>query len=185
MCKLVSSESIEFIKPPETMEPTTTTTSSANTTNNIATLKNKMTTVLTQNAISFANDSMYTTLCLQYPSKKITSAVIYMSAQANKMRPTKKRTWLEILNDKEKDGTNSKDSTCTSSSGSGSSGDSNYLDVESLALIVKQIMELIADRKGVDKSVFTDIEADLNSMRQKDSGGGGGDRDAKRQRTSK
>ncbi len=175
MNKLVSSESIEFIKPPETIESSTTTTSSS-TSNSTATLKREMITVVTQNAISFANDSMYTTLCLQYPSKKITSAVIYMSAQANKMRPTKKRTWLEILNDKEKDG--------ISSSGS------NYLDVESLALIVKQIMELIADRKGMDKSVFADIESDLNSMRQKDNsgiGGGssGGDRDAKRQRVSK
>jgi hypothetical protein len=178
---LVLSESIEFIKPPENMEPNTNTGITST-----ATLKQKMTSVLAQNAISFANDSMYTTLCLQYPSKIIASAAIYMSAQANKMRPTKQRTWLEILNDKD-DGGGSKGI----SSKDGGSYDS-YLDVESLALIVKQIMELIADRKGVDKRVFADIDADLNSMRLKEGGGGGrggggggADRDPKRQRTSK
>jgi len=114
---------------------------------------------LVQKAISFANDSMQTCLCLQYPATKIAAATIYMSGQANKMRPTNNRTWLDILD--------------------------HDLDIESLASIVKQILELIADRKGVDKGIFSSIEADLKAMKQDRNSGGGGERGAKRPRTSK
>ncbi len=111
-----------------------------------------------QKAISFANDSMQTCLCLQYPATKIAAATIYMSGQANKMRPTNNHTWLDILDD---------------------------LDNESVVSIVKQILELIADRKGVDMGIFSAIEADLKSMKQDQSNSGGGERGTKRQRTSK
>jgi hypothetical protein len=149
---MIKKKQIEFIKPPA----------------NPNKIQEQMMNALVQKAISFANDSMQTCLCLQYPSNKIAAATIYMSAQANKMRPTNGQSWLDILED---------------------------LDVESLVSIVKQILELIADRKGVDKRIFASIESDLKSMKQAHgnghhgggSGGGGGtfggERDAKRQRT--
>jgi len=140
--KLITSKKIEFIKPPSNQE-----------------IHIQMRNGLVQKAISFANDSMQTCLCLQYPATKIAAATIYMSGQANKMRPTNNRTWLDILD--------------------------HDLDIESLASIVKQILELIADRKGVDKGIFSSIEADLKAMKQDRNSGGGGERGAKRPRTSK
>ena len=139
--KLITTKQIEFIKKPT----------------NLTKPIDQMMTAMLKKSISFANDSMQTCLCLQYPSNKIAAAIIYMSALANKMRPTNDRSWFELLPD---------------------------LDQESLVSIVKQIIELIADRKGVDKNVFLSIEADLNSMKQDHRGGSGGEgeRDAKRQR---
>jgi cyclin T len=142
--KLVATKQIEFIQPPE----------------NQSKIHERMKAVLVQNAISLANDSMQTYLCLQYPPKQIAAAVVYMSAQMNKMKTTtNSKSFLDVLNDFVE------------------------LDLESLVSIVKQILELIADRKGVDKGVFSSIESHMESMRQ--TGNGGGNRDAKRQRTSK
>lgn len=137
---LIKLNQIEFIKPPA----------------NQAKIQEQMMNGLVQKAISFANDSMQTCLCLQYPATKIAAATIYMSGQVNKIRPTNNRTWLDILED---------------------------LDIESVASIVKQILELIADRKGVDKGIFSSINADLKSMKN-DQSNGGGERSTKRQRNS-
>lgn len=142
--KFMSSKQIEFIKPPPPEK------------------KNEMMNSVQQKAVSFANDSLYTCLCLQYPSEKIAVAVLYMSAEAHKMRPANNRSWFALLHD--------------------------YLDMECLVSIVKQILELIADRKGVDKSLFSVIDSDLKAIKQEYRGGGGGgerDRDPKRQRSSK
>lgn len=52
---------------------------------------------LIQNAMNFANDSMHTSLCLQFPPETIASSCVYMSAQCCGLKPTEGRGWLEIL----------------------------------------------------------------------------------------
>ena len=129
----------------------------------------KMVNSLIQKAVGFANDSMLTRLCLQYRADQIAAAILYMSAQGNKMKPntsTCKNGWLDVLAIIVDD-----------------------LGMDGLISIVKQIIELIADKKGVDRSVFSTVEADLKVLRKtmgnssSSGGGGGGDRDAKRRRT--
>ena len=146
MKKLVQSKQIEFIQPPE----------------NPARIQETMMKALLQQAISFTNDSMLTCLCLQYPSNQIASAAIYMSIQANKMKPTKNLKWVEL--DIVRD-----------------------LGVENLLSIAKQISELIGSTKNIHKGIFSTIESNLKSMEQgktsSGSDGGSGERDNNRQRT--
>ena len=52
---------------------------------------------LTQSSMNFANDSMHTSLCLQYPPKIIAYACIYLGGQFCKLRPADKKQWLDIL----------------------------------------------------------------------------------------
>lgn len=52
---------------------------------------------LTQSSMNFANDSMHTSLCLQYPPKTIAYACIYLGGQFCKLRPADKKQWLDIL----------------------------------------------------------------------------------------
>lgn len=93
---------------------------------------------LVQNAMNFANDSMHTSLCLQFPSKTIAHACCYMSGSYCKMRPTDDKHWLDILD----------------------------IQMDELASIALQLMELIADKKGVDRSDFAPIEADIEEMKK-------------------
>lgn len=120
----------------------------------------KMVNGLVTKAISFANDSMLTKLCLQFSASQIAAAILYMSAQVNKMKPTTTvGNWLDAL--------------------------VADLDIDSFTSIVKQIIELIADKKGVDRSVFAPIEADLKMLKKtmNSNSNGGSERDAKRRRT--
>lgn len=100
----------------------------------------KMTNELVQNAMNFANDSMHTSLCLQYDPQVVAQTCVYMSGQYCKMRPTEGRKWLDILDD------------CI-----------NMGDLASTAI---QIMELIADKKGIDKKSFIPIHADIERMKK-------------------
>ena len=144
------SKQIEFIKPPAEISGTR--------------IQEHMVKALMHQAISFTNDSMLTCLCLQYPPNEISVATICMSIQANKMRPTNNRSWLELDIVKN-------------------------LGVENLLLIAKQISELIGSSKNVHKSIYSTIESNLKSMEKgKSSDGGEGrggsvERDNKRQRT--
>jgi len=52
---------------------------------------------LTQSSMNFANDSMHTSLCLQFPPKTIAHACIYLGGQFCKLRPADKKQWLDIL----------------------------------------------------------------------------------------
>ena len=59
----------------------------------------KMTNELVQNAMNFANDSMHTSLCLQYDPEVVAQTCVYMSGQYCKMRPTEGRRWLDVLDE--------------------------------------------------------------------------------------
>ena len=52
---------------------------------------------LVQCSMNFANDSMHTSLCLQYPPKAIAITCVYMSCQVCKMKPIENKTWVDIL----------------------------------------------------------------------------------------
>ena len=60
-------------------------------------IQDKMMKELVQNAMNFANDSMHTSICLQFPPKVIAQTCVYMSGQYCKMRPVDGRKWLDIL----------------------------------------------------------------------------------------
>jgi len=101
---------------------------------------------LTKTAMDFASDSLQTNLCLKYAPKKIALTCIYMGAQYCKVRPTEGRAWLEILD---------------------SEGE---FAMDELASIAVQIMELIADKKGCDLTMFESIRFDLTKMKKDVSG---------------
>ena len=52
---------------------------------------------LVQYAMNFANDSMHTSLCLQFPASTIATACVYLGAQFAKVRPTGGKLWVEVL----------------------------------------------------------------------------------------
>jgi len=116
---------------------------------------------MVQYSMNFANDSMQTSLCLQFEPEVIATACVYLAGQFAKVRPTGGASWLEIL---------------------------GHPDVESFACIALQIIELVSDRKGTDEAMFTKIRTDIELLKSKGDGGGGGGSaqppDAKRQRTS-
>jgi cyclin T len=112
---------------------------------------------LVQYSMNFANDSMQTSLCLQFVPQKIAAACVYLACHCCKIRPVDpKVTWLDLLGNP---------------------------DVECLASIVVQITELVTDRKGADAALFDKIRADLDVLKASSTAGatstapsGGGDR---------
>lgn len=111
----------------------------------------KMMNELVQYAMNFANDSMQTSLCLQFEPQKIATATVYLAGKFAKVRPTENRDWLEVLGNPE---------------------------VESLASIAVQIIELIVERKGSDTDAFKKIRAELEQLRNEENG----EREAKKPR---
>jgi len=105
---------------------------------------------LLQCAVNFANDSMHTSLCLQFPPETIAMACIYMGALHCNLTPTQGRAWFDVLRG--------------NYGGSGNNSNGAGLDIESLASISFQIMELIADKKGFNPSMFDGIRSDLERM---------------------
>lgn len=98
---------------------------------------------LAQNAMNFANDSMHTTLCLQYTAKEIAMTCVYLSGKYSGIRPVGNRPWIELL-----DG----------------------ITVEDLTTISIQILELMQPRKGMDSEMaFKMIRKDLDEMSAKTS----------------
>jgi cyclin T len=98
--------------------------------------------------MNFANDSLQTTLCLQFEPQEIATATVYLAGQFAKIRPVNKSAdWLEVLY--------GHDSSTSSSP-----------DIETLTSICLQIIELIADRKGSDEAAFTKIRRDLETLKQ-------------------
>jgi cyclin T len=144
--KLIPSRLVEYNSPPSPL-PTA----------------QKMIDDLVENGMKFANDSMHTSLCLQFHPKTIAMTCVYMSCRICDMKPTEGRTWLDILD----------------------------IDTDSLASIALQIMELIASKRGCNLEIFVTIRSDLEKLRldkrnprkpgeNEDSSGG---RDAKKPRT--
>jgi len=117
---------------------------------------------MVQYSMNFANDSMQTSLCLQFEPQKIATACVYLAGQFARVRPTvPSGSWLEVL---------------------------GYRDVESLASISLQIIELVAERKATDQKLFDKIRADLEELKEEKAspppgGSGTGEPNSKRQRT--
>jgi hypothetical protein len=88
--------------------------------------------------MNFANDSMHTSLCLQFEPQQIATATVYLAAQFAKVRPVSGVNWLDAL---------------------------GRPDVETLASIALQIVELIAERKGAEESTFVKIRRDLETLK--------------------
>lgn len=107
---------------------------------------------MVQYAMNFANDSMQTSLCLQFGPQKIATACVYLSGHFARVQPTQNQSWLDLL----------------------------QIDVESLASISVQIMELVADRKGAEQDTFDAIRKELDDLKLGEDDDGP---DAKRART--
>eukprot|EP00980_Cylindrotheca_fusiformis_P029201 scaffold22750_cov209-Cylindrotheca_fusiformis.AAC.2 len=106
----------------------------------------KMMNELVQYSMSFANDSMHTSLCLQFSPQLIATACVYLAGQFAKVETQAGSTWASVLGDP---------------------------DIESLASICVQILDLIDPRKtGGDlenfKKIRTQLEV-LKSSREKTS----------------
>ena len=138
--KLVYGQKVEFKTPPSSLS------------NKDA--MNKMKNEVTQYAMSFANDSMQTLVCLQFPPQKVAAAMIYMAAQFSKVQPAGGKDWTEIL---------------------------EHGEVESLASICLQVIELILERKGAYKETFEKIKSDVLKLQERKEEEAG--RAAKRPRT--
>lgn len=117
--KLVTGKKVEYKKPAEGVSTVQ--------------LNSKMKAELTQYAMNFANDSMQTTVCLQFPPQKIAAAMVFLAAQFLKIQPTK-QDWPDIL---------------------------EHGDVESLASISLQVIELMVERKGAHKETFEKIRTEI------------------------
>ena len=105
----------------------------------------KMTQELVQYGMNFANDSLHTTLCLQFPARVVAAACAYLACRMCKVRPVRGQGWPDLLG----------------------------VPAEDLASISVQLMELIAEKKGCDLAVFKDIRADLDAMTGGTGGDGG------------
>lgn len=87
-------------------------------------------------AMNFANDSMHTSLCLQFDPQQVATACVFLAAQFAQIQPNGV-DWLEAL---------------------------GQPDIESLTSIASQILELIAERKGADESIFAKTRKDLEML---------------------
>lgn len=121
---------------------------------------NQLVQELAQNAISFANDSLHTSLCLQFGAQQIAMACVYLSGTHAGIGPIAGKTWLDLL---------------------------EGIGVEELTSISVQILELVqSNRRGVDSGQFRAIRKDLDAMMMSNRAAGGGSTqpDAKRQKTN-
>jgi len=91
--KMLVARQVEYITPPPPPSTSTAAGPSSSPPSNMA----KMTNELVQYAMNFANDSMHTSLCLQFNAKTIALACVYMSVKFTKVRPTEGKMWSDIL----------------------------------------------------------------------------------------
>lgn len=126
--KLTHTRQLEYITPP------------SNTTSASQTMA-KMLNELVQYSMNFANDSVHTSLCLQFSPQLIATSCVYLAGHFAKVRPTpsNKKSWLEVL---------------------------GYPDAESLSSICAQIIELIVDRRGSDVKAFQAIRVELEKLKE-------------------
>lgn len=127
--KLVNRRQLEYIDPklmsPSAGSPTM--------------IYNQMLNKLVQYSMNFANDSMQTSLCLQFEPHRIATACVYLAGQFAKVKPVNHQSWLDVLGP--------------------------HTDVESLACIALQIVELVAERKGTDQQLFLQIKKDIDALK--------------------
>lgn len=117
-------------------------------------ISGKMMNELVQNAMNFANDSMQTSLCLQHSPQQIAVGCTFLAGNFAKVRPVKGMEWVDVLGNP---------------------------DIDSLASICLQIIELILDRKGVDHGAFEKVRKEINQLKASTSDHDHGP-DAKRQK---
>lgn len=132
--KLIHTRQVKYKTPPPNLNTTQ--------------VMSKMMNELVQYSMSFANDSMHTSLCLQFSPQLIATACIYLAAQFSKVEPAPLpgvpgNDWRKVL------------------------GDTNT-DIESLASICIQIMDLVADRKASDTDTFKKIRAQLELLKSRE-----------------
>ena len=94
-----------------------------------------------QIAMNLANDSLQTSLCLQAGPDKIATACLFLAFQFAATQPTQDKSWLEIL---------------------------GYPDVELLMTISIQIIDLIAERKGIDEAILSKVRSLLDKMKDEE-----------------
>ena len=93
---------------------------------------------LFQYAMNFANDSMHTSLCLQFSSSQIAMACVYLSAKYSNIQPVGGKHWMELL---------------------------EGISVEDLTSISLQILELVQPKKGMDSEVaLKRVRRELDSL---------------------
>lgn len=100
----------------------------------------KMISELRQAAMNFANDSMHTTLCLQFPPEMVATTCVYLSAMLRNVMPRENKHWLSIL--------------------------TPVIPVEVLVSIASQILELIAEKRGANKELLAMIQKDIENMKK-------------------
>jgi cyclin T len=99
---------------------------------------------IAQNAMNFANDSMHTSLCLQYTAREIAMTCVYLSGKYSGIRPMGNRPWIELL-----DG----------------------ITVDELTIISTPILELVQPRNGMDSEMaFKMIRKDLDEISRGETG---------------
>lgn len=124
--KMIHTRQLKYITPPAG--------------SNTGQIMGKMMNELVQYSMSFANDSMHTSLCLQFPPQLIATACVFLSAQFSKVEPVN-GDWRKLLGDP---------------------------DVDALTSISVQIMDLIADRKASDTDTCKKIRAQLDLLKSRE-----------------
>ena len=111
--------------------------------------------------MNFANDSMHTSLCLQFDPQQVATACVYLALQFAEVQPVNQTDYMEVL---------------------------GQPDVEILASISYQIIELIAERKGAEQSILTKVRTHMEALQHVTQRSAGSDHapelDAKRPRLS-
>ena len=98
---------------------------------------------MVQYSMNFCNDSMQTSLCLQFSPNRIATACVYLAGQFANVRPTNKdKTWMQLL----------------------SINVNNSYEVESHVSICLQILELLADRKGGNTQAVAKTKKELQTL---------------------
>jgi hypothetical protein len=136
--KLIQTKQLRYTTPPQPPAPSEKTSSS----NNPKT--DKMSTELVQHSMGFANDSMYTCLCLQFSPQVIATACVYLACQFSKVEPSSGGggNWRKILGDP---------------------------DMEHLASICLQIMDVKASADSDE--TFQKIRTQLETIKSREEAG--------------
>jgi cyclin T len=144
--RLVNKRQVEYKSATSTTaaDTNTTTTTTVKKSTNQANLE--LMNVMVQIAMNFCNDSMQTSLCLQFGPQTIATACVFLAAQFAHVIPSNKASWLHVL---------------------------GYPDIYALATISLQIVELIADRKASDVALIQSIRENLEQLRREQEQGGG------------
>ena len=144
--KLIAKRSVEYITPNKP--------------------RDKMMHELVQYSMNFANDSMHTSLCLQFDAQYIATACVYLGGQFAKVVPAGSQTWLGVLewNDVESLACKLKHSNCQPIWNDGTHSQNSSFIPSFLAISI-QILELIQEKKGNNKEAFQAIHGDISKLR--------------------